>query len=130
MSAIIKDKTGFIKIYTKGADNIIKQRLSTKSQINLDVQLTDFSRIGLRTLLIAMRTISDSEYQTFKNKVNNLPAENRTEIFDQCVSELETDLILSGATAVLDRLQEDVPETIRDLIRANVKVWMLTGDKM
>ena len=77
-----------------------------------------------------MRTISDSEYQTFKNKVNNLPAENRTEIFDQCVSELETDLILIGATAVLDRLQEDVPETIRDLIRANVKVWMLTGDKM
>ena len=77
-----------------------------------------------------MRTISDSEYQAFKNKVNNLPAENRTEIFDQCVSELETDLILIGATAVLDRLQEDVPETIRDLIRANVKVWMLTGDKM
>jgi P-type E1-E2 ATPase len=31
---------------------------------------------------------------------------------------------------VLDRLQEDVPETIRDLIRANIKVWMLTGDKM
>ena len=77
-----------------------------------------------------MRTISDSEYQTFKNKVNNLPAENRTEIFDQCVSELETDLILIGATAVLDKLQEDVPEIIRDLIRANVKVWMLTGDKM
>jgi magnesium-transporting ATPase (P-type) len=36
MSAIIKDKTGFIKIYTKGADNIIKQRLSSKSQLNLD----------------------------------------------------------------------------------------------
>ncbi len=31
---------------------------------------------------------------------------------------------------MLDRLQEDVPETIRDLIRANIKVWMLTGDKM
>lgn len=35
-----------------------------------------------------------------------------------------------GATAVLDRLQDQVPETIRDLIRANIKVWMLTGDKM
>lgn len=30
----------------------------------------------------------------------------------------------------MDRLQDDVPETIRDLLRANVKVWMLTGDKM
>lgn len=42
-----------------------------------------------------------------------------------------------GATAVLDRLQDDVPETIRDMIRASnsinnsdIKVWMLTGDKM
>jgi P-type E1-E2 ATPase len=39
-------------------------------------------------------------------------------------------LFIIGATAVLDRLQDDVPETIRDLLRANVKVWMLTGDKM
>lgn len=38
---------------------------------------------------------------------------------------------------MLDRLQDEVPETIRDLIRASttlpnldIKVWMLTGDKM
>lgn len=46
------------------------------------------------------------------------------------MNELEKGFYLIGATAVLDRLQEDVPETIRDLIRANIKVWMLTGDKM
>ena len=43
---------------------------------------------------------------------------------------MEKGFFLIGATAVLDRLQDDVPETIRDLIRANIKVWMLTGDKM
>jgi len=44
---------------------------------------------------------------------------------------------LIGATAVLDRLQDNVPETIRDMLRASkiqtnvdIKVWMLTGDKM
>ena len=31
---------------------------------------------------------------------------------------------------MLDRLQDEVPETIRDMIRAKIKVWMLTGDKM
>jgi magnesium-transporting ATPase (P-type) len=36
MSTIIKDKNGIIKMYTKGADNIIKQRLSSKSYLNLD----------------------------------------------------------------------------------------------
>lgn len=36
MSAIVRDKNGIIKMYTKGADNIIKQRLSAKSVLNLD----------------------------------------------------------------------------------------------
>jgi magnesium-transporting ATPase (P-type) len=35
MSIVIRDK-GFIKIYTKGADSIVKQRLSQKSELNLD----------------------------------------------------------------------------------------------
>lgn len=35
----------------------------------------------------------------------------------------------SGTTGILDRLQEDVPETIESLHRAGIKVWVLTGDK-
>lgn len=35
-----------------------------------------------------------------------------------------------GATAVEDRLQDNVPETIRDLQNAGIKIWMLTGDKL
>lgn len=33
-------------------------------------------------------------------------------------------------TAVEDKLQDNVPETIFDLLKANIKVWMLTGDKL
>ena len=43
---------------------------------------------------------------------------------------METNLFLIGATAVEDRLQNGVPETLRDFLKANIKVWMLTGDKM
>jgi len=43
---------------------------------------------------------------------------------------VEKDIFLMGATAVEDKLQENVPQTIADLIRANIKVWMLTGDKL
>jgi P-type E1-E2 ATPase len=52
----------------------------------------------------------------------------------------ERELYLIGATAVEDKLQDKVPETIADLLRASnslfliflkdIKVWMLTGDKM
>lgn len=43
---------------------------------------------------------------------------------------VERDLILLGITAVEDSLQKDVKETISRLIRAEIKVWMITGDKL
>ncbi|GMS82167.1 hypothetical protein PENTCL1PPCAC_4342, partial [Pristionchus entomophagus] len=39
------------------------------------------------------------------------------------------DLLLVGATAIEDKLQEGVPETISKLKQANIKIWVLTGDK-
>lgn len=38
-------------------------------------------------------------------------------------------LWLTGATGIVDRLQEEVPETIEALQEAGIKVWVLTGDK-
>lgn len=38
-------------------------------------------------------------------------------------------LQLLGVTAIEDRLQDQVPETISLLQRAGLKVWVLTGDK-
>lgn len=64
MSAIIKDD-GVYKVYIKGADSIIKARLKKDSQpyqAYIDQKLTDFSNIGLRTLMMAMKVLSDAEY--------------------------------------------------------------------
>lgn len=41
----------------------------------------------------------------------------------------EQNLLLLGATAIEDRLQAGVPETIATLMRADIKIWVLTGDK-
>jgi P-type E1-E2 ATPase len=43
--------------------------------------------------------------------------------------ELEKDLGYLGSTAIEDLLQEEVPQTIKDLMNANIKIWVLTGDK-
>ena len=43
---------------------------------------------------------------------------------------VESELTLIGCTAVEDKLQDRVPRVIADLIDANIKVWMLTGDKL
>lgn len=34
-----------------------------------------------------------------------------------------------GATAIEDKLQEGVPDTIAALLQADINVWVLTGDK-
>jgi phospholipid-translocating ATPase len=60
-------------------------------------------------------------------------AESKVEGRDQAQAEvyasLERDLGLTGATAIEDLLQEQVADTIALLRRANIRFWMLTGDK-
>lgn len=47
----------------------------------------------------------------------------------QLSSEALCSFQLLGATAIEDKLQQGVPETIALLTLANIKIWVLTGDK-
>ncbi|KRX02568.1 P-type ATPase, cytoplasmic domain N [Pseudocohnilembus persalinus] len=134
MSVIIRDReTNTIKMYTKGADSIILQRLAPQQQ-NIDAinqKLREFSILGLRTLLMGVKVLSEQEYRQFEQKYNNLGnQENRAAQQAKMQDEIEQNFTLIGASAVEDKLQKDVPQTIYDLIRADIKVWMLTGDKL
>lgn len=42
---------------------------------------------------------------------------------------IEKNLELIGATAIEDKLQDQVPETIAALLKADINIWVLTGDK-
>lgn len=55
---------------------------------------------------------------------------NRERKLEEVYSTFETNIVLVGATAVEDRLQDDVPQTIHSLQNAGIKIWMLTGDKL
>ena len=37
---------------------------------------------------------------------------------------------MAGSTAIEDKLQEGVPETIEHIKAAGIKLWVLTGDKI
>lgn len=56
--------------------------------------------------------------------------EDRDAQIEAVSDEIEQDLRLLGATAIEDRLQDGVPETIADLKRAGIKIWVATGDKL
>ena len=138
MSIVLKDpEDGMIKMYTKGADSIIKDRLDPR-QIDeqmmrtVDNFLTKASVKGLRTLLMAMRVLDDAEYRAFQREVADAEKDimQREKLLNAIYDRFERGLVLLGATAVEDRLQDNVPSTIHDLQEAGIKIWMLTGDKL
>lgn len=55
--------------------------------------------------------------------------ENKDDKLDAIYEEIEKDMTLLGATAIEDKLQDGVPQTIANLGLAGIKLWVLTGDK-
>jgi phospholipid-translocating ATPase len=93
--------------------------------------LNGFASDGLRTLVYAYRFIEQDEYASWANLYHEATTSlvNREEMIESIGELIEKDLDLAGATAIEDKLQLGVPETIDKLRRANIKIWMLTGDK-
>lgn len=137
MSTVVRFPDGKIRLLIKGADMMINDRLGpsmTTHKKHLDStfsHLDDFASNGLRTLCLATKDISEDEYQVWKNEFIDASNAivNREEKVEEVAAKLEKDLVLIGATAIEDKLQDGVPETIANLLKANIKVWILTGDK-
>jgi len=55
--------------------------------------------------------------------------EDRDKKVLECQQEIENDFVILGATAIEDKLQDKVDETIDLLKKAGIRVWVLTGDK-
>lgn len=78
-----------------------------------------------------MRVISDEEYAEW-SKVYDKAATtlvDRAQELDNAAEMIEKNMFLLGATAIEDKLQDGVPDTIHTLHEANIKVWVLTGDR-
>ncbi|KAB1282219.1 putative phospholipid-transporting ATPase VD [Camelus dromedarius] len=145
MSVVVRHPlSSQVVVYTKGADSVVMRLLAAaapdgpsleKQQVMIREQtqkhLDGYAKRGLRTLCIAKRVMSDTEYAEWLS--NHFSAEtsidNREELLLESAMKLENKLTLLGATGIEDRLQEGVPESIDALHKAGIKIWMLTGDK-
>ena len=137
MSVVLKEKsTKRYLIFMKGADSVMFFRLSelndNKYKEAANMYVESFSRRGFRTLIMAFRYISREEFKEWKVKYNLAATQiiQRDAAVDKVAEEIEKDMFLLGCTAVEDALQDDVPETINDLLKAGMSFWMLTGDKL
>nr|XP_040050784.1 probable phospholipid-transporting ATPase IM [Gasterosteus aculeatus aculeatus] len=134
MSVIVRSPEGKLRLYCKGADTIVYERLHQSCGKLMDVtteHMNEFAGEGLRTLALAYRDLDQEYFSQWKQRHHEVSTslDDRDGRLDELYEEIETDLQLLGATAIEDKLQDGVPQTIEQLAKADIKVWVLTGDK-
>uniref|UniRef100_A0A8B9LMM7 Phospholipid-transporting ATPase n=1 Tax=Astyanax mexicanus TaxID=7994 RepID=A0A8B9LMM7_ASTMX len=135
MSVIVRNPEGQLKLYSKGADTIIFDLLDQSNEelmYTTSEHLNEFAGEGLRTLALAYKDLDEDMFDEWMKKLlfASTSLNNREESLGALYEEIEEGLMLLGATAIEDKLQEGVPETISCLTLANIKIWVLTGDKL
>jgi phospholipid-transporting ATPase len=134
MSTIFRCPDGKVRLYCKGADTVIIERLAKDNPpIEPTLQhLEEYAVEGLRTLCLSMREIPEEEFQRWYKifeTAGTTIGGTRAEELDKAAELIEHDLYLLGATAIEDKLQDGVPDTIHTLQTAGIKIWVLTGDR-
>lgn len=93
--------------------------------------IEEYSTEGLRTLLYAYKWIDESEYRYWNEDYNaaKTSLSEKQKKIDEVGEAIEQGMLLLGATAIEDKLQEGVGDAINKIRRAGIKMWILTGDK-
>ncbi|XP_053766427.1 phospholipid-transporting ATPase IK-like [Desmodus rotundus] len=139
MSVLVRNPEGYIYLYTKGADTVLFNRLRKKglykkeqtTKVATEEALTSFAEETLRTLCLAYKKVDEDMYEEWRQRHQeaSILLQNRAQALHQVYEEIEQNLQLLGVTAIEDKLQNGVLETIQCLKQGNIKVWVLTGDK-
>ncbi|XP_055644370.1 phospholipid-transporting ATPase ID isoform X2 [Toxorhynchites rutilus septentrionalis] len=133
MSVILRRNDSII-LYCKGADSVIYDRLGTNQQsmkTRTQEHLNKFAGEGLRTLVLAERRLTKEFFDAWlmRQREAALSLDGREDKLGAIYDEIECDMQLIGVTAIEDKLQDGVPQTIANLQMAGIKIWVLTGDK-
>eukprot|EP00744_Colponema_vietnamica_P009664 GILI01013723.1.p1 GENE.GILI01013723.1~~GILI01013723.1.p1 ORF type:complete len:809 (+),score=150.53 GILI01013723.1:263-2428(+) len=139
MSVVLRERDGTIRMYTKGADSGVMARLRApkndrerQHRANAQEFLDECANTGLRTLACGQRIFSPEEYRIWKAKWDDAcltTTNDRDSKVHVAALEGENGMEFVGCTAIEDRLQDEVPETINFILGCGIILWVLTGDK-
>lgn len=136
MSVVVRDPSGQIVLFCKGADSVIYERLASDHDEHVKAatltDLENYANGGLRTLCIAWRHMSEAEFSEWSVEYDAACAavSDREERIEKACETIEHSLTILGGTALEDKLQQGVPDAIAMLHKAGIKLWILTGDKL
>lgn len=113
MATVVKSSNGKTILYVKGAPEIIfgmcKNTFGvTKAEI--DAQLLEYQNQAMRTLGFAYQELGDKDVAIADGKV------------------VATNLTFLGIVAISDPVRSDVPDAVKEVTDAGIKVKIVTGD--
>lgn len=100
-------------LYVKGAPEIVYGMCSDKSgttKEQIDAQLLEYQNQAMRTLGFAYRILDEDDNPISDSKLN------------------PDGLIFIGFVAISDPVRGDVPQAVKEVIQAGIKVKIVTGD--
>jgi len=145
------DSDKSIELMTKGQDSVILPLLvSCPNEEKLVLALKDLCTNGLRTLVGCYADQPSDWWQKWNERYVEAVTRDESEhskghsggkcnkeLCEKCYQhkifesiEKDASLRYMGCMGLEDQLQPLVPEAIADFLRAGIKVWMITGDKL
>ena len=105
----------------------------------LACQVGTWAEEAFRTMVFGYKELTEESYNAWIEEYERvcedpvqkeLRKNKKPNRIDELQFQMENGLILQGATAIEDGLQEGVPEALAQLTDAGIHVWMITGDKV
>jgi len=131
MSVVVQCPGGSIKLLMKGADSaILPLAANVQDAAKHQKHVRLFAEQGLRTLAVGVKELPE-KFAAQWLRTHNEAASNidgRSEALSAAAKQIEQKVEILGVTAIEDKLQDNVAETIATLRAAQIKMWVLTGD--
>ena len=113
MATVVKSTTGKNVLYVKGAPEIIFGMCKNTAGVTkeeIDAQLLEYQNQAMRTLGFAYQELGDKDVATADGKV------------------VAANLTFLGIVAISDPVRLDVPDAVKEVTDAGIKVKIVTGD--
>ena len=102
-------------------------------------QVGDWAEEAFRTMVFGYKELTLEAFSQWMSQYEavvedpvqkELRKKKQPNRIDELQFQMESGLVLQGASAIEDGLQEGVPEALAQLSDAGIHVWMITGDKV
>ena len=113
MATVVQSATGKRILYIKGAPEIVFGMCRNTTGVTreeIDAQLLEYQNQAMRTLALAYQVVEDGDATIENSKV------------------VAKNLTFLGIVAISDPVRADVPDAVKEVLDAGIKVKIVTGD--